>query len=82
MKRREVNRGTDCELPMILWTRYSNDMWPNHPENPEAWGDLPTFEGEAIVGYNTDQSRFTSDFTARAVEFIESRAEAGAPFFL
>ena len=61
---------------------YSNDMWPNHPENPEAWGDLPTFEGEAIVGYNTDQSRFTSDFTARAVEFIESRAEAGAPFFL
>jgi len=61
---------------------YSNDMWPNHPENPEAWGDLPTFEGEEIVGYNTDQSRFTTDFTTRAVEFIRARAENDTPFFL
>ena len=61
---------------------YSNDMWPYHPENPEAWGDLPTFEGEEIIGYNTDQSRFTTDFTTRAVEFIQTRAQGGAPFFL
>jgi len=61
---------------------YSNDMWPYHPENPEAWGDLPTFEGEEIIGYNTDQSRFTTDFTTRAVEFIRARAASDVPFFL
>ena len=61
---------------------YSNDMWPYHPENPEAWGDLPTFEGEEIIGYNTDQSRFTTDFTTRAVEFIRTRAASDTPFFL
>jgi arylsulfatase A-like enzyme len=59
---------------------YSNDMWPFHPENPDAWGDLPTIEGEAVVGLNTDQSRFTRDITARAVEFIEEHSEQ--PFFL
>ena len=61
---------------------YSNDMWPNHPENPEAWSDLPTIEGEEIVGYNTDQSRFTTDFTNRAVAFIERSAAQDLPFFL
>jgi arylsulfatase len=61
---------------------YSNDMWPYHPETPEAWGDLPTLEGEEIIGYNTDQSRFTTDFTTRAVEFIRTRAAGDAPFFL
>ena len=59
---------------------YSNDMWPYHPENPEAWGDLPTIEMEDVVGYNTDQTKFTSDFTERAVSFIERNAEE--PFFL
>ena len=59
---------------------YSNDMWPYHPENPEAWGDLPTMEGFEIVGYNTDQNDFTSDFTRRACRFIEKNAEH--PFFL
>lgn len=61
---------------------YSNDMWPYHPENPDAWGDLPTFEGEDIVGYNTDQTRFTTDFTNRGVAFIKESVTAGAPFFL
>ena len=61
---------------------YSNDMWPYHPENPEAWSDLPTIEGEEIVGYNTDQSRFTTDFTNRAVAFIERSAAQDMPFFL
>ncbi|MCP3919424.1 MAG: sulfatase [bacterium] len=59
---------------------YSNDMWPHHPENPEAWGDLPTIEGERTVGLNTDQNRFTGDFTARAVDFIERHASE--PFFV
>ena len=61
---------------------YSNDMWPYHPENPEAWPDLPTMEGTSIVGYNTDQSRFTTDFTNRAVKFIEKSASQKSPFFL
>lgn len=61
---------------------YSNDMWPYHPENPEAWGDLPTLEGETVVGYNTDQSRFTTDFTERAVAFIARHAAQETPFFL
>jgi arylsulfatase A len=59
---------------------YSNDMWPFHPESPGAWGDLPTLEGERVVGYNTDQSRFTTDFTARAVQFIERHGDE--PFFV
>ena len=61
---------------------YSNDMWPRHPESPGAWGDLPTIEGEEVVGFNTDQRRFTRDFTDRAVDFIERNASAGRPFFL
>ena len=61
---------------------YSNDMWPYHPENPEHWGDLPTIEGEEIVGYNTDQSRFTTDFTNRAVAFIERSVAQETPFFV
>ncbi len=61
---------------------YSNDMWPHHPENPNAWGDLPTFENETVVGYNTDQTRFTTDFTTRGVRFIEKSVAAGSPFFL
>jgi len=59
---------------------YSNDMWPFHPENPAAWVDLPTIEGETTVGFNTDQRRFTTDFTDRAVEFIADNA--ARPFFL
>ena len=61
---------------------YSNDMWPYHPESPHAWGDLPTMEGDSIVGYNTDQTRFTADFTERGVTFIQEQTEAGVPFFL
>ncbi|MBO6575980.1 MAG: sulfatase [Rhodothermales bacterium] len=61
---------------------YSNDMWPFHPENPEAWGDLPTIEGEETVGLNTDQRRFTTDFTERGVAFIEQAAAEERPFLL
>ena len=61
---------------------YSNDMWPFHPENPEAWPDLPTLEKADTVGYNTDQSRFTTDFTERGAAFIKEKAAAGVPFFL
>ena len=61
---------------------YSNDMWPGDPQNPKSWVDLPTIEGEEPVGYNTDQSRFTTDFTNRAVEFIEQNVAQATPFFV
>ena len=61
---------------------YSNDMWPFHPENPEAWPDLPLYDGQEITGYNTDQSRFTTDLTQRSIKFIESAVNDEAPFFL
>lgn len=61
---------------------YSNDMWPFHPENPEAWPDLPLYDGQAIIGYNTDQSRFTTDLTQRSIKFIKSAVNDKAPFFL
>ncbi|MCC8134457.1 MAG: sulfatase [Tannerellaceae bacterium] len=51
---------------------YSNDMWPYHPQQGEVFNfpDLPTYEGNEIVGYNTDQTRFTTDYTNRTVNFI------------
>lgn len=61
---------------------YSNDMWPNHPLQGTVFNfpDLPTYEGNRIVGYNTDQSQFTTDYTNRSVEFI--RKNKNKPFFL
>jgi len=61
---------------------HSNDMWPFHPENPEAWPDLPLYDGEQIIGYNTDQTRFTTDLTQRSIDFIERAVDDGSPFFL
>lgn len=52
---------------------YSNDMWPYHPQQGDIFNfpDLPTIEGNDIVGYNTDQTEFTTDYTARTVHFIK-----------
>lgn len=61
---------------------YSNDMWPFHPETPENWPDLPLYDGEEIIAYNPDQTRFTTDFTARSIDFIEQSVAEDAPFFL
>ena len=61
---------------------YSNDMWPFHPQQGEIFNfpDLPTIEGNDIVGYNTDQSKFTTDYTTRTVEFIKKNKKK--PFFI
>lgn len=61
---------------------YSNDMWPFHPQQGEIFDfpDLPTFDGNNIVGYNTDQSKFTTDYTDRAVNFINKNKNK--PFFI
>ena len=58
---------------------YSNDMWPYHPTS-KAYGDLPTIKGNEVVGYNTDQSCFTTDYTNYAIDFIRKNREQ--PFLL
>lgn len=57
---------------------YSNDMWPFHPK--WSFPDLPTYEGNTVVGYNLDQTNMTVDYTRRSVEFI--RRNGSRPFFL
>ena len=61
---------------------YSNDMWPFHPQQGTVFNfpDLPTYEGNEIIGYNTDQTKFTSDYTTRAISFIKKNKNE--PFFL
>jgi arylsulfatase A-like enzyme len=49
-------------------------MWPFHPEGGN-WGDLPTYEGETVVGHNTDQRAFTLGFSRRAAAFIDAHAD-------
>lgn len=57
---------------------YSNDMWPFHPK--WKFPDLPTYEGNKILGYNLDQTNITTDYTERSVDFI--RRNKDKPFFL
>lgn len=59
---------------------YSNDMWPGHPEAPDAYPALPLIEGNEVVETNPDQRRFTREFGARAVDFIDRHKDG--PFFL
>lgn len=61
---------------------YSNDMWPYHPQQGEVFNfpDLPTYEGNEIIGYNLDQSCLTTDYTMRSVNFIKKNKDK--PFFL
>ena len=59
---------------------YSNDMWPYHPERPEGYPDLPLIEGERVIEYNPDQTKLTTWYTERAVNFIEKNKDR--PFFL
>lgn len=80
--------------PMFLPTRhgfdsffglpYSNDMWPNHPEaKAGTYPKLPLFENEKIINEEVtavDQSKLTTQYTERAVQFINSNKER--PFFL
>ena len=61
---------------------YSNDMWPFHPEGGDPWRDLPTIDGERVVGFNTDQRRFTEDITRRSEDFVRRSVEEGRRFFL
>ena len=62
---------------------YSNDMWPFHPQNPNAYPPLPMIEGDKVVNPEvtaTDQAQLTTQYTERAVRFIERNKNK--PFFL
>ncbi|HEU0040657.1 MAG TPA: sulfatase [Verrucomicrobiae bacterium] len=62
---------------------YSNDMWPHHPEaKPGAYPPLPLIEGDQPlkVGLgHEDQEQLTTQYTKRAVKFIERNQDR--PFF-
>lgn len=62
---------------------YSNDMWPFHPTAGERFPNLPLIEGNKTINENVtgkDQKQLTTDYTKRAVKFIEKNKEQ--PFFL
>jgi len=61
---------------------YSHDMWPRHPESPDAWGDLPLLEGERVIAWNADPDAYTAAFNARAEAFVREMGGRGQPFFL
>ena len=80
-------------LPQFLPTRhgfdeyyglpYSNDMWPFHPQNPAAYPPLPMIDGDKVVNPEVtaaDQAQMTTQYTERAVRFIEQNKNK--PFFL
>ena len=70
---------------------YSNDMWPFHPEimhlpmeeRLRHWPHLPLIDGNSIVNPHVtadDQKQLTTQYTERAVSFIDRNAER--PFLL
>jgi arylsulfatase len=62
---------------------YSNDMWPLHPEaKPGTFPPLPLIEGDRVIKENLgheDQNQLTTQYTERAVKFIEKNKDR--PFF-
>jgi len=61
---------------------YSHDMWPHHPESPDAWGDLPLYDDDTVVAWNADPARYTREFSQGALEWMRAELAAGRPFFL
>jgi len=70
---------------------YSNDMWPYHPgvrhlpmeKRIERWPHLPLIEGTKVINPKVspkDQEQLTTDYTKKAVSFIERNSRK--PFFL
>lgn len=61
---------------------YSNDMWPNHPQQGTVFnfGPLPLYENENVIDTLEDQSFLTTEITKRSIQFIEKNKDQ--PFFL
>ena len=70
---------------------YSNDMWPYHPgvlhlpmkERLKRWPNLPLIDGNEVINpavTGKDQEELTTQYTDRAVSFIEKNKEK--PFFI
>lgn len=80
-------------MPQFLPTRhgfdeffgipYSNDMWPHHPEaKAGTYPSLPLIEGDKIKDDDVtpeEQAQLTTQFTERAVKFIDRHK--AKPFF-
>jgi arylsulfatase A-like enzyme len=66
-----------CGLP------YSNDMWPHHPEaKPGSYPKLPLLENGRVLDDDVtadDQRRLTTQYTEKAVSFIDRHKDQ--PFF-
>ncbi len=62
---------------------YSSDMWPLHPEAKSgSYPPLPLFDGDAVLKPNLthdDQEQLLTEYTHRAVQFIEKNKDK--PFF-
>ena len=70
---------------------YSNDMWPYHPgvlhlpmeERLKRWPHLPLIDGNDVINPKVsgkDQEMLTTQYTERAVSFIEKNKDN--PFFV
>ncbi len=70
---------------------YSNDMWPYHPgvlhlpmeERLKRWPHLPLIDGNEVINPKVsgkDQELLTTQYTERAVSFIEKNKDN--PFFV
>lgn len=78
---RPHNRGFDEAVGIM----YSNDMWADHPESPDYWGQWPLQywkNGEVEIDSVTadHQKNFTKWFTEESVDFINRSSDQ--PFFL
>ena len=65
---------------------YSNDMWPYHPgvlhlpmeQRLKKWTHLPLIDGNSIINPKVtgkDQEQLTTQYTERAVQFIEKNKD-------
>ena len=60
---------------------FSNDMWPFHPENPNAYpDDLMLYNNEKPIEVLIDQSDLTKRITDESINFIIENRDN--PFFL
>ena len=78
---RPPERGFDESAGIM----YSNDMWADHPQNPEYWGQWPLQyweNGEIAIDSVTaeHQTYFTTWFTEKSIDFINRHKDE--PFFL